>query len=107
MSRVRLLVERVVRRVGGPRVLALPLLRWLAVMAGFLWILLAPREYAGWRPVHAAMLAFLLYSVALTYCLWHWPGRMLRLSMVVLATDLVFALLLIRLTGGAPSILFL
>jgi PAS domain S-box-containing protein len=107
MSRARLLLDRVASRVGGPRVLALPLLRWLAVLAGLLWILLAPREYVGWRPVHAAMLGFLLYSVALTYALWRWPGRMLRLSMLVLATDLAFALLLIRLTGGAPSILFL
>jgi len=107
MSRARLLLDRVARRVGGPRVLALPLLRWLAVMAGLLWILLAPREYARWRPLHGAMLGFLLYSVALTYALWRWPGRMLRLSMVVLATDLAFALLLIRLTGGAPSVLFL
>jgi PAS domain S-box-containing protein len=107
MSRVRLLLDRVARRVGGPRVLALPLLRWLAVMAGLVWILLAPHEHAGWRPVHGAMLGFLLYSVALTFALWHWPGRMLRLSMVVLAADLAFALLLIRLTGGAPSILFL
>jgi PAS domain S-box-containing protein len=107
MSRARVFLDRVARRIGGPRVLALPLLRWLAVMAGLVWILLAPPAHAGWRPVHSAMLGFLLYSVALTFALWRWPGRMLRLSMVVLATDLAFALLLIRLTGGAPSILFL
>jgi signal transduction histidine kinase len=107
MVRARLALDRFTRRVGGPRVLALPLMRWLAVMAGLVWILLAPLEYAGWRPVHGAMLAFLLYSVAITFALWYRPGRMLRLSMVVLAADLAFALLLIRLTGGAPSILFL
>jgi len=107
MSRARLFLDRVARRIGGPRVLALPLLRWLAVMAGLVWILLAPSAHEGWRPVRGAMLGFLLYSVALTYALWRWPSRMLRLSMVVLATDLAFALLLIRLTGGAPSILFL
>jgi len=107
MPRVRLFIDKVARRLGGPRVLALPLLRWLAVMAGLVWILLAPPEYSGWHAVHSAMLAFLLYSVAITGALWRWPGRMLRLSMLVLATDLAFALLLIRLTGGAPSTLFL
>jgi PAS domain S-box-containing protein len=107
MSPLRHLVDRVARRIGGPRRLAFPLLRWLAVLAGLVWILLAPPEYAGWRPVHSAMLGFLLYSVALTAALWRWPGRMLRLNVFVLAADLGFALLLIRLTGGAPSILFL
>src|SRR6266545_4079047 len=107
MSRLRLFVDRVARRIGGPRMLALPMLRWLAVLAGIVWILLAPPEYAGWRPVHSAMLGFLLYSVALTAALWRWPARMLRLNVFVLAADLGFALLLIRLTGGAPSILFL
>ena len=87
--------------------LALPLLRWLAVLAGLVWILLEPPEYRGWRPVHSAMLGFFLYSAAVTAALVRWPGRMLRLNLLVLATDLGFALLLIRLTGGAPSALFL
>ena len=55
MLPLRHLVDRVARRIGGPRMLALPLLRWLAVLAGVVWILLAPPEYAGWRPVHSAM----------------------------------------------------
>ena len=63
--------------------LALPLLRWLAVLAGLIWILLAPPEYAGWHAVHGALLGFLLYSVALTAALWRWPGRLFRLSMLV------------------------
>jgi PAS domain S-box-containing protein len=107
MSRARVLLARVARRLGGPRVLALPLLRWLAVTAGLLWILLALPAHEGWHAVHSAMLGFLLYSVAVTSALWRWPGRMLRLNLLVLATDLAFALLLIRLTGGAPSTLFL
>ena len=107
MSRARLFLDRAARRIGGPRVLALPLLRWLAVMAGLVWILLAPPAYEGWRPLRGAMLGFFLYSVAITGALWRWPGRMLRLNLLVLAADLGFALLLIRLTGGAPSILFL
>ncbi len=44
-------LERISRRLGGPRVLALPLLRGLAVLAGLVWVLLAPSEHAGWRPV--------------------------------------------------------
>jgi len=107
MPRVRLFIDKVARRLGGPRVLALPLLRWLAVMAGLVWILLSPQEYSGWHAVHSAMLGFFLYSVAVTGALWRWPGRMLRLNLLVLAVDLAFALLLIRLTGGAPSTLFL
>jgi PAS domain S-box-containing protein len=107
MSHLRLFVDRVARRIGGPRMLALPLLRWLAVIAGLVWILLAPPQYAAWHAVHSAMLGFLVYSVAVTGALWRWPGRMLRLNLLVLTADLAFALLLIRLTGGAPSTLFL
>jgi hypothetical protein len=107
MSRVRLFVDRAARRIGGPRMLALPLLRWLAVMAGLVWILLALPAHEGWHAVHSAMLGFFLYSVAITGVVWRWPGRMLRLNLLVLAIDLAFALLLIRLTGGASSTLFL
>jgi PAS domain S-box-containing protein len=107
MPHLRLFIDRAAHRIGGPRVLALPLMRWLAVVAGLLWILLAPPEYSGWHAVHSAMIAFLFYSVAITSALWRWPGRMLRLNMLVLPADLAFALLLIRLTGGASSALFL
>ena len=44
MSGARLRLERVARRIGGPRVLALPLLRTLAVLAGFVRVVLAPAE---------------------------------------------------------------
>ena len=107
MSRAPRFISRAARRLGGPRMLALPLLRWLAVLAGLVWILLAPSEYAGWHAVHGALLGFLLYSAAVTAALWRWPGRLLRLNVLVLAADLCFALLLIRVTGGAPSTLFL
>ena len=99
-------IDRLARRIGGPRVLALPLLRWLAVTAGAVWILLAPPEYAGRPAVLLTMLGFVLYSVAVTSALWAWPGRMLRLNQWVLAIDLAFALALIRLTGGVSSTLF-
>ena len=100
-------MERVARRFGGPRVLALPLLRLLAVVAGLVWVVLAPEAHQGWAAVHTILLAFLLYSAALIAALWHRPGSMLRLNAWVLTVDLVFALLLIRVTGGAQSTLFL
>ena len=100
-------MERVARRFGGPRVLALPLLRLLAVVAGLVWVPLAPEAHHGWAAVHTILLGFLLYSAALIAALWHRPGTMLRLNPWVLAVDLVFALLLIRVTGGAQSTLFL
>ncbi len=107
MSRARLWLERVARRLGGTRVLALPLLRSLAVLAGLLWVLLAPSAYRGWGPVHSALLVFFLYSVGLMAALSRWPNRVLRLNVYVLVADLSFALLLIRFTGESRSALFL
>jgi len=107
MSVTRLLLDRVVRRLGGPRVLALPLLRALAVLAGVVWVLLTPAGSAGWNASAGVLLAFALYSAGLMAALWLWPGRVLRLNVLVLLGDLVFALLLIRFTGGAQSALFL
>jgi len=100
------LVGALARRVGGPRVLALPMLRFLAILSGWVWILLTPRA-AGWDLLDSTMLGFFLYSVALITALWVGPGRMLRLNFWVLVIDLAFALALIRLTGGARSTLFL
>lgn len=107
MMNARLWLHRVARRVGGTRVLALPLLRTLAVLAGFVWVLLAPPGYRGWGMVQSVLLAFFLYSAALMAALWRWPGRVLRLNVFVLVADLIFALLLIHFTGGARSTLFL
>jgi len=94
------------RRVGGPRVLALPMLRFLAILSGWVWIVLTPRP-AGFDTLDATMLAFLVYSLALIAGLWIRPGRLLRLNLWVVMIDVAFALALIRLTGGAPSTLFL
>jgi PAS domain S-box-containing protein len=94
------------RRVGGPRLLALPMLRFLAVASGWLWILLTPSP-ARFDLIGSTMLAFLLYSVALVVGLWISPRRLLRLSFWVAVIDLAFALTLVRLTGGARSTLFL
>ncbi|HSE92774.1 MAG TPA: ATP-binding protein, partial [Methylomirabilota bacterium] len=97
----------VARRVGGPRVLALPIIRAMAVVAGCVWVALSPRAHAGLDAADATMLAFLLYSAALMALLWVWPGATLRLNFLVLLVDLAFALLLIHLTGGAQSTLYL
>jgi PAS domain S-box-containing protein len=106
MLRLQRWLERAAWRIGGPRVLALPFLRALAVLAGFMWVLLAPVGY-GWQPVRSVLLAFFLYSAALMAALWRWPGKTLRLNLVVVTVDLVFALLLIHFTGGTRSVLFL
>ncbi len=108
MSRAQVWLEQLARRIGGSRVLALPLLRALAVLASFVWLLLTPAASAGWwTPAHSTAVGFALYSVGLTAALWRWPARVLRLNLLVLLADLGFALLLIRFTGGAGSVLFL
>ena len=93
--------------MGGTRVLALPLLRMAAMLAGIVWVALAPAAHGGWGAVHSTLLGFLVYSLALIAALWRRPAVMLRLNVYVLSADLVFALLLIRFTGGAESTLFL
>ena len=107
MARIQLWLDHVAHRIGGPRVLALALLRALAVLAGFVWILLAPTDYHAWEPVQCVLLTFFAYSAALMAALWRWPGQTLRLNLLIVAADLAFALLLIRFTGGADSVLFL
>jgi PAS domain S-box-containing protein len=107
MLRGRIRLDQVARRLGGTRVLALPLLRILAILAGVVWVALAPTAYRQWGGVHGALLGFFLYSVAVIAALWYRPGVMLRLNVWVLGADVVFALLLVRFTGGADSTFFL
>ncbi|HXJ79530.1 MAG TPA: ATP-binding protein [Candidatus Methylomirabilis sp.] len=107
MARAQLWLEKAAQRIGGPRVLALPLLRALAVLAGFVWVLLAPSESRGWEPAQSVLLAFFVYSAALMVALWRWPARTLGLNRLVAVADLAFALLLIHVTGGTRSVLFL
>ncbi len=107
MSAFERVIDRLARRLGGPRFLALPLIRLLAVVSGYVWVLLAPAPWAGWDAVDTTMLGFLLYSLAVIGLLWWKPAPMLRLNFPVLLVDLAFALLLIHLSGGARSTLFL
>ncbi len=101
------LIERAASRLGGTRVLALPVIRILAVAWGYIWILLAPAAYRGWDAVDGTMLAFLLYSLAVITLLWLRPAIILPHHLLVLLGDLAFALTLIHLTGGARSGLWL
>jgi signal transduction histidine kinase len=98
---------RAAAHLGGPRVLALPLLRVLAIVLGALWIALTPPADPRRGAVATALLAFALYSAAVIAALWAWPPAVLRRSTVVLLGDIAFALVLIALSGGAGSTLFL
>jgi len=105
--RLKRLVDRVAEHLGGPRLLALPLIRWLAVLAVFTWNLLSPTAPPGWDAVDTIILAFFLYSVAVAVALWMWPGRALSWNLPVLLIDQAFALVLVWETGGARSGLYL
>jgi PAS domain S-box-containing protein len=100
-------LERLARRVGGVRVLALPFIRILAIIAGYLWVLLAPESYTGWDAVDLILLGFLVWSGLVIAALWIHPAPTLRLNLLVLGVDLAFALAIIRATGGARSTMFL
>lgn len=99
--------QRLARRVGGPRVLALPLLRTLAVFAAVTWIVLAPAPFHAHGVLFWTVLAFTTYSVAVEASLWWRPAATLRLNFYILLIDGVFALALIALSGGARSALYL
>src|SRR3990172_4349310 len=100
-------LQQLSRRIGGPRFLALPFLRGLAVIAGFVWLALTPTDFVGWILLAFALAAFSCYSLLLYLLIWLRPGLVFRLQLPVLLLDLAFALLLIRLSGGAESTLFL
>ena len=106
MSSARARLDALARRLGGPRVLALPLLRTLAVVAGFVWVALAPDKYIHDGSVLVVLLGFLCYSVLLIGALARWPHTLLRLNVLVLLVDVTFALLLVYFTGGPTSALF-
>jgi hypothetical protein len=101
------LIDQLARRIGGARVLALPLLRTLALLTAAAWLALAPGEYRNSGAVVAAVLAFFAYSLAVEAALWWRPAVTLRLNFYVLLLDQAFALTLIYFTGGARSALYL
>ncbi|MFQ5830707.1 MAG: nitrogen regulation protein NR(II) [Candidatus Methylomirabilia bacterium] len=101
------LIERSARHLGGARYLALALLRVLAAVAGAVWVALAPGDFPNRAALALAVGIFAAYSGTLSTLLWARPGVALRLHFPVLLVDLGFALLLIFLSGGARSTLFL
>jgi PAS domain S-box-containing protein len=104
---VRAAVDRLARRLGGARMFALPLLRALAMVALVVWFGLAPPEYRHSRALVAAIVGFLVYSLAVEAALWWRPAATLRLNFYVLLIDQLFALALIHLTGGARNAFYL
>ena len=106
MSLSRLRLEELGRRLGGTRMLALPLLRTLAVFAGFVWAALAPVKYTEGGELFLVLTGFSCYSVLLIAALVRWPHTLLRLNVLVLLVDVTFALLLVRFTGGPRSAVF-
>ncbi|MBI4563054.1 MAG: PAS domain-containing protein [Candidatus Rokubacteria bacterium] len=100
-------IRRIARHLGGVRFLALPFLRALAIIAGVVWVALAPAEFPDRPALALAVAAFAAYSGLLYGLLWLRPRFALRLHVLVLLVDLTFALLLIALSGGARSTLFL
>ncbi len=100
------LLERLGRHVGGTRVLALSLLRGLAVVAAVTWVLLTPATHPRWGSLVVTVCVFVAYSATLDIALWLRPERLLRLNVAVLLADLAFALTLIGF-AGAGSTLFL
>jgi PAS domain S-box-containing protein len=106
MLDARAVIDRLARRVGGSRVLALPLLRTLALLVAVAWVGLAPVEQRSPALV-LTVVSFLVYSAAVEAALWWQPAATLRLNFWVLVIDSLFALTMIHLTGGARSALYL
>src|SRR5262245_27600683 len=106
MLDARAVIDRLARRIGGPRVLALPLLRTLALLVAVAWEALAPADQRSLAIV-LTVAGFLAYSAVVEAALWWNPAAMLRLNLWVLLIDQALALTLIHLTGGARSALYL
>jgi len=99
--------DRIAAHLGGVRFLVLPLLRALAIVAGAVWVALAPAGFPNRGAVALAVAVFTAYSAVLYVLLWIRPRFAFRLHLPVLLIDLAFALVLIALSGGAQSTLFL
>jgi PAS domain S-box-containing protein len=98
---------RAARRLGGARIVALPILRILSISAGWLWVLLQGDPIHRLAPLVLALAAFTAYSALLLALVLLRPAATLRYHVPVLVADLSFALLLVRLSGGAGSVLYL
>jgi signal transduction histidine kinase len=101
------LLQRATRHLGGPRVLALPLLRALAIVLGALWVALTPADDPRRGAAAVVLLGFVAYSATVITALWMRTAAVLRWNLLVLLGDVAFALALIAVSGGAGSTLFL
>ena len=73
MLDARVVIDRLARRIGGPRVLALPLLRTLALLVAVAWVALAPADQLSPALV-LTVTGFLAYSAVVeTALLWNPP----------------------------------
>jgi two-component system, NtrC family, sensor kinase len=104
---LRVTGDRLAARIGGASMLALPLLRALAMVALVVWLVLAPVEYRRASGLLPTVVGFLLYCLAVEAALWWRPSATLRLNFYVLLIDQLFALTLIYLTGGARNSFYL
>ena len=78
-------------------------LRTVVILGCYAWVLLVPVVAEERKPAILLLLAFTAYSGLLYYFIARRPDRVLRRNLLVLAIDLIFALALIRLTGGVGS----
>jgi hypothetical protein len=102
---LRVTGDRLAARIGGAPMLALPLLRALAMVALVVWLVLAPVEYrraSGLLP--PSWIPPLLLAVEAA--LWWRPSATLRLNFYVLLSTSC-SLTLIYLTGGARNSFYL
>jgi PAS domain S-box-containing protein len=104
---LRVTGDRLAARIGGASMLALPLLRALAMVALVVWLVIAPVEYRRASGFLPTVVGFLLYCLAVEAALWWRPSATLRLNFYVLLIDQLFALTLIYLTGGARNSFYL
>jgi PAS domain S-box-containing protein len=104
---LRVTADRLARRIGGAPMLALPLLRALAMVTLVVWLGLAPPEYRHARGLVITVVGFLAYSLVIEVALWWRPTATLRLNSYVLLIDQLFALALIHQTGGARNAFYL
>jgi PAS domain S-box-containing protein len=104
---LRVTADRLAGRIGGAWLLALPLLRGLAIVALIVWLALGPPEYRQAPWLLATVAAFLAYSLAIEAALWWRRAAILRRNVYVLLIDQVFALALVYLTGGARNAFWL
>jgi hypothetical protein len=89
---LRVTGDRLAARIGGASMLALPLLRALAMVALVVWLVLAPVEYRRASGFLPTVVGFLLYCLAVEAALWWRPSATLRLNFYVLLIDQLFAL---------------